>query len=106
MSIQTSWIFNLKNEDIFLTCNQFTGKKDYWLIIFIYNKDNIEGYKDIVVMAKAKHLPILVYANHQEIDRDLLPEIKSYPNMHLSQYSMNFISAIFTTLATFNHGSK
>jgi hypothetical protein len=105
--IEDSWLF--KEVAVIEYAKNFTIDKDYWLIIYVFNEWNNEYSEKIVEMARSKNIPIILYANWLFLDETKKKEvtaISSYPKYHMTQYTLNLLSAVFTTLSTYNHGNR
>ncbi len=105
--IQDSWLF--KDVAVFDSTKSFVFDKDYGLIIYVFNQGNNEYADKIVETARSKNIPIILYANGlflDDIKKQEVTSIISYPKYHMSQYTLNLLSAIFTTLSTYNHGTR
>lgn len=103
--IRESWLFREMNE-IELARN-FIRDKEYGLIIYVFNEWNNENVDTIVSIAKSKNIPIILYANGITLTADQKFEVNSilsYSKFHFTQYTLNLLSAVFTTLSTYNHG--
>lgn len=103
--LQESWIF--KEIDVFGLAKNFRWNKSYWLIIYTYNKKNLDYLEDVISIAKNHNTPIIFYSNWhflEEAEKKSITSILEYPRCHLTQWTLNLLSAVFTTLSTYNHG--
>ena len=105
--IKECWLF--KEVSVFEDARTFTLDKNYGLIIYVFNEWHNEYIEHIVELARNHNLPIVLYANgliiSPELQKKEINAILKYPKYHMTQHTLNLLSAIFTTLSTYNHGT-
>lgn len=100
--LKHNWIFQTIDEVD--NIQSFTNDYHYWVVVIVYNATKEQDILDLIHKLRSSNLPIIFYTNHQSISKEYMAQVNNYPKMNVTQYSLNLISAIFTILATYNHG--